>query len=111
MSFDERLAERVRAVLGARPGLEEKRMFGGLAFLLRGHMACGVARDELMVRIGPDAYAAALKRAGARPMDFTGRPLKGMLFVGGTGLRTRAQLEHWIRLAVAFVESLPAKKT
>ncbi len=110
MAYDETLAERVRDVLGARRGIEEKRMFGGLAFLHRGHMACGVVRKDLMVRVGPDAYEAALRRAGARPMDFTGRPLRGMVYVAGPGMRTRAQLERWVGEGLAFTGSLPAKR-
>lgn len=110
MAFDEALAARVRAALGIRRRLEEKRMFGGLAFLHRGHMACGIVGDELMVRVGPDGYEAALERAGARPMDFTGRPMKGMVFVDRTGCRTAAQLERWLGEAIAFADSLPAKR-
>lgn len=109
MSYDERLAERVREVLGPRKRVVEKRMFGGLAFMVRGHMACGIVKDELMVRVGPEAHAAALARAGARPMDFTGRPMKGMVYVGASGIRTRAQLERWVALATAYAESLPAR--
>ena len=110
MSFYEQLAERVRLVLGSRKHLDEKRMFGGLAFLHRGHMACGIVGDELMIRVGPDHHAAALKRAGARPMDFTGRPMKGMVFVGTRGIRTEAQLKRWVTQAIAFAETLPARK-
>ncbi len=109
MAFDEALAERVREVVGKRKSVVEKRMFGGLAFMMRGHMACGVTREDLMVRVGPDAHEAALKRAGARPMDFTGRPMKGMVFVSAAGYRTKAQLAHWIGLATEYAESLPAK--
>ena len=87
MAYDEKLADRVREVLQRRRGVSEKKMFGGLAFLVNGHMACGVQGDDLMVRVGPDAYDAALKKAGTRPMDFTGRPLKGMVYVGPRGHR------------------------
>lgn len=109
MSFDEHLAERVRGALGPRRQLVEKRMFGGLAFLLRGHMACGVAGEALMVRVGPDQHASALRRQGARPMDFTGRPMKGMVFVDPPGIRTAAQLRRWLASALAYVDTLPAK--
>jgi TfoX/Sxy family transcriptional regulator of competence genes len=111
MSFDEHLAERVRVALGSRNKLDEKRMFGGLAFFHRGYMACGIVGDELMVRVGPDNHAAALKRAGARPMDFTGRPMKGMVYVGAKGIRTAAQLKHWVTEAIAFADTLPARKS
>ena len=106
---DERLAERVRFVIGRRR-LEEKRMFGGLAFLYRGYMSLGILGEDLMVRVGPDAYEASLARAGARPMDFTGRPMKGMVYVGPAGTRTRRQLEKWVELALAFAASLPPRK-
>jgi TfoX/Sxy family transcriptional regulator of competence genes len=110
VSFDEHLAERVRALLGARAAPQERRMFGGLAFLHRGHMACGIVGDELMVRVGPRGYDQALKRAGARPMDFTGRPMKGMVFVAASGIRTGPQLKRWLAEAIAFAETLPARK-
>ncbi|MDH3625981.1 MAG: TfoX/Sxy family protein, partial [Myxococcales bacterium] len=72
MAYDEKLAGRVREVLARRRGVTEKKMFGGLSFLVNGHMCCGIVGDDLMVRVGPDAYEGALKKKGARPMDFTG---------------------------------------
>ncbi len=85
-------------------------MFGGVCFTLRGHMCCGVVGDELVVRVGPAAYAAALARPHARAMDFTGRPLKGYVFVARAGHRSDRDLGAWLRRAVELVESLPAKK-
>ena len=79
MSYDETLADRVRAVLARKRGISEKKMFGGLAFLVNGHMACGIIGDDLMVRVGPEAYDAALTKAGARPMNFTGRAVSQRL--------------------------------
>ena len=86
MAYDETLADRVRAVLSGRPGLTEKKMFGGLSFLLHSSMACGIVKDELMVRVGPDGYDEALAQPHARLMDFTGRPMKGMVYVARDGL-------------------------
>lgn len=109
MPFDEGLAQRVRRAMSSQQALEEKRMFGGLAFLVNGHMCCGVAGQDLMVRVGPDLYERALKRPHARPMDFTGRPLRGFVFVGQEGCHTAAQLKGWVRLGLRFVLSLPPK--
>jgi TfoX/Sxy family transcriptional regulator of competence genes len=84
-------------------------MFGGLTFMVRGHMACGVVGDRLMVRVGEAAYPKALKRPFARPMDFTGRPLAGFVYVDAPVLNTAAALRSWLRLAVAHVASLPRR--
>ena len=81
MMYSEVLAARVRTSLAGQNGLEEKRMFGGLTFMVNGNMCCGVLNDYLVVRVGPDRFADALSRPHARPMDFTGRPLKGMVYV------------------------------
>ncbi len=109
MPHDERLAERVRkALLGTR-GLRERRMFGGVAFLLRGNMCCGVARDLLVLRLGPEGAEAGLQRAHTRPMDFTGRPMRGMLYVEPEGIRTAASLRQWLGQAVQFAMGLPER--
>ena len=84
-------------------------MFGGIAFMLNGNMCCGVINDDLMVRVGPDGFEDALARPHARPMDFTGRPMKGFVFVGPEGTRTESTVEQWILRGVAFAGSLPAK--
>jgi len=109
MAYSEALAERVRDALAHRADLSERRMFGGLCFLLGGNMACGVQGEELMVRVGPDAYAAALAAPEAREMDFTGRALRGMVYVSAAGLATEAALAAWVDRAVAFAGALPAK--
>ena len=83
MAYDEGLAQRIRERLGAEPGVTEKRMFGGIAFLLHGNMAVGVSGDDLMVRVGPDRTDAALARPGTRLFDMTGRPMRGWILVGG----------------------------
>src|SRR5688572_11756697 len=110
MAYDEGLAERVRGVLEERGPVSERRMFGGLAFLVRGHMAVGIVKDELMVRVGPEAYAHALSEPHARAMDFTGRPMKGLLFVSPEGLESDTDLERWIERGFGYAASLPAKE-
>jgi TfoX/Sxy family transcriptional regulator of competence genes len=108
MAIDEGLAERIRDVLGTTP-VSERKMFGGLAFLSRGHMFVGIAKEALMVRVGPEAYAGALGRPHAREMDFTGRPMKGYVFVDPPGFEQTEDLERWVHAALAFVATLPAK--
>ncbi len=84
-------------------------MFGGLCFLVHGNMACGIVKDELMVRVGPNAYDNALAQPSARPMDFTGRPMRGMVYVGRPGLRTDPQVRRWAERGARFARSLPPK--
>lgn len=109
MAFDDKLADRVRVGLAERDGVSERKMFGGLCFMVGGNMACGIVKDELMVRVGPEGYADAVSRKHARPMDFTGRPMKGMIYVAREGLKTKASLQKWIDLGADFAGSLPAK--
>jgi hypothetical protein len=106
MPYDEELAGRVRKSLAARKRITEKRMFGGLAFLMRGRMCCGVLGDDLVVRVGPERYAAALSRPHVRPMDFTGRPITGFIFVGPRGVKTEAALAKWLREASEYISSI-----
>lgn len=108
MAYDEDLADRVRAVLPAGDQVSERKMFGGLAFMLGGHMFCGIVKDDLMVRLGPDATDRALDEPYVRPMDFTGRPAKGMVFVEPGGL-AGAALERWVDAAAGYARSLPPK--
>jgi len=110
MPYDTKLAARVRNVLPPTDRIFERHMFGGVVFLLDGKMICGVTDDDLMVRVGPEAYEAALARRHARPMDFTGRPLTGFVFVGAAGSRTEAAVASWVRQACEFVAALPARK-
>ena len=107
MAYDGALADRVRDILVADPGLTERKMFGGIAFMLDGHMCCGVVGDRLMLRLG-DGADAALARPHVYPMDFTGRPMSSMVYVSPEGLRGRA-LRGWIDKSVAFVRALPPK--
>lgn len=108
MAYDEALADRIRDVLAGSAEVTEIKMFGGLAFMVRGHMACGVVHDDLMLRLGPDGADAALGRPHVRPMDFTGRPMTGMVFVDPAGL-TGTALEKWVHAAAAYVRQLPPK--
>lgn len=110
MPYDEKLAERIRGLLKGDGRVDEKKMFGGLAFMRHGHMFCGVTANDLMVRVGPEAYEGALARPHARPMDFTGRPMRGMVFVGPGGCATEEELEWWVAQGLKFVGSIPAKK-
>jgi hypothetical protein len=106
MAYDEGLATRVREVLGDRPGLVEKQMFGGLAFLVGGNMACGVRGEDLIVRVAADA---ALGEPGARPFDLTGRPMKGWLLVDPDGHAEDEDLRRWVDRGLAYAGSLPPK--
>ena len=109
MAYDEQLADRVREVIASEPGLTERKMFGGLAFMLDGHMCCGIVGDELMLRLGVDGADDALEHDHVRPMDFTGRPMAGMVFVSAERLHGTA-LRGWVRRAAAFVRTLPPKR-
>jgi hypothetical protein len=109
MAFDENLAARIRTQLGKRKGLIEKKMFGGIAFLLKGNMCCGVHRDALIVRLDPANADRALSRPHARVFDLTGRPMKGWVLVEPGGLETASQLAEWVDQAAKYAGSLPAK--
>src|SRR3569832_1266832 len=110
MAYDEELAGRVRAHLRRRRGISERRRFGGSAFLLDGHMACGVQDDRLMLRLGPAGAAAGLRQSHTRPMDFTGKPLSRMLYVERAGWHEDSQLRLKIDEALRFTRSLPPKE-
>ena len=109
MPYDEGLAQRIREVLQAQPGIVEKKMFGGLAFMSRGNMAVGVLNDALMARVGPEGYAEALARPHVRVMDFTGKPMSGYVFVDPAGIAGDAALAGWVAQCLRFCHSLPAK--
>ncbi len=110
MAFDEDLGDRIRAVLADRDAVREQRMFGGLAFMVRGHMTCGIIRSDLMLRLGEEGADAALDGPHVRPMDFTGRPMKSMVLVAPPGIETDAALRGWIERALAHTETLPPKR-
>ena len=109
MPFNEPLATRVRECLGTTAGVVEKRMFGGLAFLVGGHMSVGVHGDELIVRIDPDETDSALQERGVRMFDVTRRPMKGWLLVAASAVEQRKSLEKWVGKCVAYAQSLPPK--
>ena len=106
MAYDEDLADRIRQAVGPRADVTEKTMFGGIAFLLDGKMFVGIVKDDLMVRVGPERYEAALREANVRPMDFTGRPMNGYVFVGPKGSRTEKSVRRWVDQGAAFVATL-----
>ena len=110
MAYDEGLAERIRVAVADRPAVAEKKMFGGLAFMLNDYMFCGVTNEELMARVGPDNYESALSKAHVREMDFTGRPMKGYVFVNPEGVESDDDLQYWVDLCAEFVQTLPPKK-
>jgi TfoX/Sxy family transcriptional regulator of competence genes len=109
VAFDEALASRVRDALKGTDGLVEKRMFGGLAFLLNGNMCCGVRGDELIVRLDPEQTEAALRQRGVRVFDLSGRPMKGWVLVAAAGIETDDDLRAWVDKGVAFARSLRPK--
>lgn len=109
MAYDDKLVGRVRRALQRRRGISEKKMFGGLAFLLDGNMCCGVIKKDLVLRLGEEGVSKALDKPYAREMDFTGKPLKSMVYIGPAGYRTETQLRRWVAQGVDYVKSLPAK--
>lgn len=109
MAYDEGLAQRIREQLGTRPDMTEKKMFGGLCFMIAGHMAFGIIKDELMARVGPDQYHESLSDKHAKEMDFTGKAMKGMIYVTPEGLRDDQDLKVWLDTCLTFIRSLPPK--
>jgi TfoX/Sxy family transcriptional regulator of competence genes len=109
MSYSQELADRIRAQIGDHPGLAEKEMFGGIAFLVAGNMSVGVTGNELMVRVGKDAHDEAVALPGARIFDLSSRPMRGWLVVDGEGIDTEDDLEAWIQRGMACAEQLPPK--
>lgn len=109
MAYDEALAERIRSALADCQDVSEQKMFGGIAFMVGGRMAVGVTGNELMVRVGPDAYDAALARPHARPMDFTGRPMRGFISVAPGGVAEEGDLARWVEEGAVFAATQPAK--
>ncbi len=109
MAYDEGVAERIRENFAGADDISEKNMFGGIAFMDRGNMCCGVVADMLMARVGPDAYASALAEPHVREMDFTGKPLKGFVYVDAPGFAEDADLARWLYRCRSFTGTLPAK--
>lgn len=109
MAFDEVLAARLRDVFVGDPAIEEKKMFGGIAFMRRGHMCVGVVNEDLLARVGPEAHGKAVVREGARVMDFTGKKMKGFIFVSPESLVDDGALDGWVDLCRAFNDSMPSR--
>ena len=111
MAFNETLAQRIRTVLAIQAGIDmvEKKMFGGVAFMVNGNMCCGVVKDDLMVRVGADGHEEALAQPHTRLMDFTHRPMKGIVYVEPEGVVADEALGKWVQRGLKFVLSLPPK--
>jgi TfoX/Sxy family transcriptional regulator of competence genes len=109
MTFNEQTATRIRHAMQDVPRLTERPMFGGVSFMLGGNMCCGVIEDNLVVRVGPGAYEEALREPHARPMDFTGRPLRGFVYVERAGYENPSALRAWIERGLEFVRALTPK--
>jgi len=108
MAYNEELAERIRAEFGEVPYVEKK-MFGGVGFLVHGNMACGIHKDNMIVRVGPDKHEKLLKKKHARVFDITGRPMKGWLMVEPDGYKTVKQVSAWVKDGIDFALTLPPK--
>lgn len=110
MAYSTLLAERIRAVLKRQKNITEKKMFGGICFLLHGNMLVAIWVDGLVARLGPDVGPAALAQPHVRPMDLTGRPMKGWVIIAPAGIAADADLQSWIQLAIGFVKGLDPKE-
>lgn len=110
MAYDERIADRIREILVDQPEIEEKQMMGGVAFMVNSKMCVGVIKDEMMARIDPDIYEDVLEKHGCRPMDFTGKQMKGWVFISPEGMDKVKDLEYWIGLALDFNKKAKATK-
>jgi len=109
MSYDECLAERIREQLHSHNDVEDKKMFGGLCFMIANHMCCGIVKETLMLRVGANNYEDCLARSYTSEMDFTGKAMKGMVYVEPEGFETDADLAEWLNLCADFITSLPQK--
>ncbi len=109
MAYDEALAARVRPLVASADAVQEKKMFGGLAFLVHGHMSVGIRGSDLIVRINPSETDDALKEPGTRVFDITGRPMKGWILVAASALIQRSALSKWVSRGLAYAQSLPPK--
>ena len=107
--FNDQTARKIRDALDGTPGVSERQIIGGVAFLLEGNMCCGIFDEKLVVRVGPKAFEDALREPHAHPMDFTGRPLPGFVYVARDGYSSEVALQQWIDRGVGFVSSLPTR--
>jgi TfoX/Sxy family transcriptional regulator of competence genes len=110
MAYDTNLAQRIRQILDTQPYMTERKMFGGISFLVQGNIACGILGDELMVRVGPEEQSSVLKEPDVRIFDLTGRPSKSIVMVSAPAFNSRAELRKWVKRGVDFALTLPAKK-
>lgn len=110
MAYSEKLADRIREALMHIDNLEEKHMFGGVCFMVNDKMCIGVVKDDMMCRIDPDVEADALERTGARAMDFTGRPMKGYIYVDDSGMKKKSDFQYWVNLCLDFNTRAKASK-
>ena len=109
MAYNEKLVQKVREQLKSTDGIEEKKMFGGVGFLLSGNMACGILNHDLIVRVGPEGYEDALQSLHTREFDITGRVMKGWVMVSAAGLKSAKDLSFWLRQGISFARTLPKK--
>lgn len=109
MAYDEGVAQRVREALSDNKNITEKKMFGGIAFMLSGNMCVGVVKDQLMLRVGPEQYDKLLKMKHVKKMDFTGKAMKGFIYLQPDGFAEDDDLTIWLAKAILFVDSLPEK--
>lgn len=110
MAYNEKLNDRIREAIAMLPNVEEKHMFGGTCFMLNGKMCVGVVKDEMMCRIDPDIYEEVLEKEGCREMVFTGKPMRGYVFVSEEGMKTKKQFDYWINLCLEFNKKAKAAK-
>ena len=111
MAYSEKLAERINSILKGKRGIVQKKMFGGICYMYKDKMSVGIVKDDLMIRVLPEKYDGYLKKPHVRKMDFTGKPLKGFLYVGSQGIKTEKQLSKWIDVGLEFAVKSPPKKT
>ncbi len=110
MPYNEKLANRIREALSEQKNVEEKKMMGGLTFMVNGKMCVGILNDDLMVRFNPELHDVVLEKKGCREMDFTGRPMRGFVFVGSEGTGRKPLLSYWIDLALDYISKAKASK-
>ncbi|MBS1504001.1 MAG: TfoX/Sxy family protein [Bacteroidetes bacterium] len=110
MAFNEKISDRIREALENLPAVEEKRMFGGVCYMVGGKMCIGVVKNDMMCRIGTEVYEEALAKRGCREMDFAGKPMEGYVYVSADGMQTNEQFEYWISLCLAYNPKAKAAK-
>jgi TfoX/Sxy family transcriptional regulator of competence genes len=110
MAYNEKLSDRIREALAETPKVEEKFMFGGVCYMVNGKMCIGVVKDEMMCRIDPELYEEVLEKRGCREMVFTGKPMKGYVFVNDDGMKSKKEFDYWISLSLAFNKKAKASK-